>query len=63
VGLARALLSPSRILLLDEPTANLDAASEAALIPVLREAARGRTTLIATHSPAVWALADRMVRL
>lgn len=63
LGLARALLSPSRILLLDEPTANLDAASEAALIPVLREAARGRTTLIAAHSAAVWVLADHVVRL
>ena len=63
LGLARALLSPSRILLLDEPTANLDAASEAALLPVLREAARGRTTLIATHSAAVWKIADHVVRL
>lgn len=63
LGLARALLSSSRILLLDEPTANLDAPSEAALIPVLREAARGRTTLIATHSASVWALADHVVRL
>jgi ATP-binding cassette subfamily C protein CydD len=63
LGLARALLSPSRLLLLDEPTANLDAASEVALLPVLREAARGRTTLIATHSPAVWNLADHVVRL
>ena len=63
LGLARALLSPSRILLFDEPTANLDAASEAALLPVLREAARGRTTLIATHSASVWELADQVVRL
>ncbi|HEX8470952.1 MAG TPA: thiol reductant ABC exporter subunit CydD [Brevundimonas sp.] len=63
LGLARALLSPSRILVLDEPTANLDAASEADLIPVLREAARGRTTLIATHSAAVWNIADHVVRL
>jgi len=63
LGLARALLKPAPILLLDEPTADLDAASEAALLPVLRLAASGRTTLVATHSEAVAALADRVVRL
>ena len=63
LGLARALLNPNRILLLDEPTANLDAASEAALLPMLRKAARGRTTLIATHSAAVRDLADHVVQL
>ena len=63
LGLARALLKPAPILLLDEPTANLDAASEAAILPVIRAAARGRTTLIATHSAAVEALADVVVRL
>ncbi len=63
LGLARALLSPSRLLLLDEPTANLDPASETAVLAVIRAAAEGRTTLIATHSEAVIALADRVVRL
>ncbi|KQY95993.1 ABC transporter ATP-binding protein [Caulobacter sp. Root1455] len=63
LGLARAMLKPAPILLLDEPTADLDAASEQALLPILRQAAAGRTTLIATHSEAVAALADRVVRL
>lgn len=63
LGLARAILKSAPILLLDEPTANLDPASEAAIIEVIREAARGRTTLIATHSAAVAALADKVVEL
>ncbi|MGO4410819.1 MULTISPECIES: thiol reductant ABC exporter subunit CydD [unclassified Brevundimonas] len=63
LGLARAFLKPAPILLLDEPTANLDAASEAALLPIIRAAAEGRTTLIATHSEAVAELADVVVRL
>jgi ATP-binding cassette subfamily C protein CydD len=63
LGMARAVLKHAPILLLDEPTANLDPAAERAMLDVIRRAARGRTTLIATHSPAVAALADRVVRL
>ncbi|MBN9481236.1 MAG: thiol reductant ABC exporter subunit CydD [Bordetella sp.] len=63
LGLARAFLKPAPLLLLDEPTANLDAEAEAALLPLIREATRGRTTLIATHSDAVAELADVVVRL
>lgn len=63
LSLARALLKPAPILLLDEPTANLDAEAEAAMIEAIRAAARGRTTLIATHSEAVAALADQVIRL
>ncbi|SHJ29975.1 ATP-binding cassette, subfamily C, CydD [Roseomonas rosea] len=63
IALARALLKDAPILLLDEPTAHLDAEAEAAMIPVILDGARGRTTLIATHSPRLAARADRIVRL
>jgi ATP-binding cassette subfamily C protein CydD len=63
LALARAILRDAPLLLLDEPTANLDAAAEAELIPVIQRMARGRTTLIATHSDAVAAIAHRVVEL
>ena len=63
LGLARAFLSAAPLILLDEPTANLDAASEALLLPVIADAIRGRTALLVTHSERVAAVADRIVRL
>jgi ATP-binding cassette subfamily C protein CydD len=63
IALARALLKPAPILLLDEPTAHLDAEAEAALTRTIAHAARGRTMLIATHSMRLAAIADRIVRL
>jgi ATP-binding cassette subfamily C protein CydD len=63
VGLARALLVDAPLLLLDEPTAHLDAIAETAMIDTIARAARGRTTLIATHSERLAAIADRVVWL
>ncbi|MEI9928823.1 MAG: thiol reductant ABC exporter subunit CydD [Sphingomonas sp.] len=63
IGLARALLKPAPLLLLDEPTAHLDADSEVALIETIAAAAKGRTALIATHSRRLAAIADRVIEL
>ena len=63
IALARVMLKPAPLLLLDEPTAHLDAAAETALAEAIAEAARGRTTLIATHSARLAAIADRVVQL
>ncbi len=50
LALARALLRDAPILLLDEPTANLDALTERALVETLLETTQGRSVLWVTHS-------------
>jgi thiol reductant ABC exporter CydD subunit len=49
IAVARAFLRDARIVLLDEPTADLDAHSEAAVADALAELCVGRTVLMATH--------------
>lgn len=53
VAIARAFLSDAGLWVLDEPTAHLDAGTEAEIILALRNATRGRTVVVATHSAAV----------
>jgi ATP-binding cassette subfamily C protein CydD len=63
VALARAFLSDAGFVLVDEPTAHLDAATEAALIEPLTRLLQGRTALVASHSDAVLGIADRVIDL
>ena len=63
IGIARTLLRDPPILVLDEPTANLDDATEDELLDGLRALMRGRTTILATHSERLARSADRVVRL
>jgi ABC-type lipoprotein export system ATPase subunit len=65
VAIARALVGGPPLLLADEPTGNLDAASTEALLALVERLRRALrlTVMVATHDPAVATIADRVVRL
>ncbi|HSL64829.1 MAG TPA: ATP-binding cassette domain-containing protein, partial [Gaiellaceae bacterium] len=63
IAIARALIMEPRILIFDDATASVDATTEARIRLGLREAMRGRTTLIIAHRLSTIALADELVVL
>ncbi|CAM3408120.1 thiol reductant ABC exporter subunit CydD [Halomonas lysinitropha] len=64
LALARVFLSRAQLVLLDEPTASLDAETEGDIVEALQALAdEGRTLVIATHHPALMAMAKRRLSL
>lgn len=63
IALARAFLRDASLVLLDEPTAHLDAESERVIAATVRRLARGRTVIAVAHRPALLADADRVIDL
>ena len=63
LALARAFLCDAPLLVLDEPTASLDGATEADVVRAIRRLVRGRTAILVAHRPALLTVADRVVDL
>lgn len=63
LGLARALLKPAPVLVLDEPTEGLDAATEAQVVTAMLAACRGRTLVMISHHLQMAEAFDRILVL
>jgi ABC-type multidrug transport system fused ATPase/permease subunit len=63
VALARSFLLDAPLLLLDEPTANLDGSTEDVVLRAIRRLVTDRTVVLAAHRPELVAMADRVVSL
>ena len=61
IAIARGLVAKPRVLMLDEPTAPLDANSEKLLVKSLDEATKGMTMLCVTHRGAMLQIVDRII--
>jgi ABC-type transport system involved in cytochrome bd biosynthesis fused ATPase/permease subunit len=63
LGMARALLAGTSVLLLDEPTAHLDPATSDKVLAELLAAASGQSVLVVSHEPGIGAYVDEVVNL
>jgi len=65
VAIARSLVSKPTVLFADEPTGNLDSATSAEILELMRASveARGQTTVMVTHDPRAATIADRILLL
>ena len=58
IGVARAFLHGGRLLLLDEPTSNLDSLNEGVILKALKEAYRKETVVLVSHRDSTMSIAD-----
>ena len=64
VAIARALANDPEVLLMDEPTGNLDSAAEAVIIKQLQYLhQQGKTVIIVTHNPDIAQKAEQVIRI
>lgn len=60
IGIARTFLSPSSLMLLDEPTSNLDSLNEGIIIKSLLDAKEDRTIILVSHRKSTLGIAEKL---
>ena len=63
IGLARAFLHDAELLLLDEPTSNLDVLNEGIILQSLEKEKEGKTVVLVSHRQSTMSLADRIYEM
>ena len=61
IGLARAFLHDAPLMLLDEPTSNLDSLNEAVILRSLYDESAGKTVVLVSHRKSTKKVADRVI--
>ena len=63
IGLARAFLKGSQLILLDEPTSNVDSINEGIILKALKEQKNKKSIILVSHRESTMAIADRIYRV
>lgn len=63
IGLARAFLRGSELILLDEPTSNVDSINEGIILKALKEQKHPKSIILVSHRESTMAIADRIYRV
>lgn len=63
IGLARAFLKGSQLILLDEPTSNVDSVNEGIILKALKEQKQKKSIILVSHRESTMAIADRIYRV
>ena len=63
IGLARAFLRGSELILLDEPTSNVDSINEGIILKALKEQKNKKSIILVSHRESTMAIADRIYRV
>ena len=63
IGIARAFLHDAPLLLLDEPTSNLDSLNEGIILKALRETCREKTVVLVSHRESTMAVAEKVYEM
>lgn len=63
IGIARAFLHQAPLLMLDEPTSNLDSLNEGMILKALKEECREKTVVLVSHRQSTMKIADKVYEM